>query len=280
MKRKHDTPRRKSIATRATEASEATRLQAYKKASAEVEAEVRKLGLWHACEVNDNRLKSLKQQILNKGAHDLTVLVNSGVPQDMLLELLGSAALTPADCVDAILNEMRNRQTLLKSLAMRMKTLAREATTLLEQPSSGADWWFCFHGGGLAIERHPPRPPRDIADISQALSQMKALSEILNNEQQRFGRYLRGAGRVDPGIVELLVNCWICCSLQRKQAGEKNPIRFQLDCFDELARLLTDAFECAGKQYQFSAAGLRQVFRRHAVPLLKLFFEERPQSTS
>ena len=258
----------------------ATRLQEFRQASAELEAEVRRLGLWQACDINDKRLESLKREIQLKSSHDLMAWVNAGVPQNILLQLIASVALTPGGCVDAILDEMRNRQTSLKSLAGRMKTVAEEATALLEHPSSGADWWFCFHGGGLAIGRRPPRPPRDVADVSEALSRMKALSEMLDNEQQRFGRYLRGAGRVDPGIAQLLVNCWFYRSLQRKQAGEKKPTRFQLDCLDELAHLLTNAFEYAGKHQQFSADGLRQVFKRHAVPLLNLFFEEHSQSAS
>jgi hypothetical protein len=280
VNRSHGIPRQRSTAIRPTRVPDATRLLEYREAAAELEAEVRKLGLWHACDVNENRLESVKHEIQRKGSLDLKRCSSAGMLQDQLLVLLASAALTPKECIEAILHKARERQASLKSLAPRVKTIARTATTILEQPSSCADWWFCFHGGGLSIGRRPPSGPSNIANVSQALILMKALSEMLDNEQRRFGQYLRGVGRVDPGVVQLLVNCWIYCSVRRNRAGERKPLRFQLDCLDGLARLLTDAFECTGKNTQFTAASLQQVFKRHVVPLLNLFFEERNQSAS
>jgi hypothetical protein len=44
-----------------------------------------------------------------------------------------------------------------------------------------------------------------------------------------------------------------------------------MDCLDELARLLTDAFEAAGKDRTFSADGLRKTFRRHGPRVICLW---------
>jgi hypothetical protein len=253
---------------------DSARLQAFKEASAELEAEMRRLGLSPACDVDADALNRLKKEIRARGSHQLKAWADAGVPEEVLLQLLASVALTPEGCVDAILSEMRNRQADLKSLAGRLETVAQDAAVSLARPSASADWWFCLHGGGRSIGMPPPRPPNDAADVSQALSRMNALSEALDFEQRRFGSYLRAAGQADPGIVQLLVSCWACRCHRRNQAGERNPLRYQLDHLDDLASLLKGAFSSAGNTRVFSADGLRRVFERHAVPLLKLFFED------
>jgi hypothetical protein len=213
-----------------------------------MESELRRIGLWQLCDVDDKELASLKKSIEQKGSRDIDVWVKAGMPRAELLHFLASVPLESEACIVAILDEMRKRQASLKSLGQRVKTITREANSLLETSSSRVNWWFCLHGGGLAIGTPPPNPLKELADLSETLSGMEALSEMLDNEQRLFGTYLRASGRVQPAIVQLLLNCWARRSKRRRQLGEKNPRRFQLDHLDALARLLTDAFECAGKK--------------------------------
>lgn len=71
------------------------------------------------------------------------------------------------------------------------------------------------------------------------------------------------ATRTDAGIVWVLVGCWtfrVRTGRAQHLVRQRGRLRPRMDCLEELARLLTDAFEAAGKDRTFSADGLRKTF--------------------
>jgi len=88
---------------------------------------------------------------------------------------------------------------------------------------------------------------------------MAVLAKRMKEEARRFGRYLKAYGRADVGVVLLLVRY--------------RMFRPKMDHLNELARLLTDAFEAAGMNKSFSADGLRKTYKRHGRSFLGLWLK-------
>ena len=215
----------------------------------------------------DEEIRKLVEQRLEESdlsRRNLDVWQQAGMDRKILCKLL--AVIVAGDSKWAS-DEMRNRQDALKRLAKRMKTVARDAQKVLCEPYpwSKIEMWAYLHGGGFAMAM--PRPaPWDEAFV-RLPSEMEAIAKALIDEQKKFGTYLRTLGRTNPGVVMLLFKCWASCVLTMKR--EKH-IRFQLDHLKELAELLTDAFEFAGKPSSpvFTADSLRKMFTRIVRPYL------------
>jgi hypothetical protein len=96
--------------------------------------------------------------------------------------------------------------------------------------------------------------------MRQRQSALKSISrriDLLGEQAKRFGLYLRAWGKTDIGVALLLARYHMF-----------NP---KMSHLEELARLLTDAFEADGKQKCFSADGLRKTYARRGKRLLVMW---------
>jgi hypothetical protein len=207
-------------------------------------------------------VKKLEKKIEKKGTSDLDRLSKAGIDRRALLRLLALAAYGSQDS----LKWMRNRRDSLKSLAGRLRTLARDTKKVVDDPFSKIQWWS-YLSGGRAIGMPEPTTWKDVVGVPLIPSGMEVLAKMLDKEAAQFGRFLRRVGRTDKGVVLLLTKCWMFQVLRARKP------QFRLAHLDELARLLTDAFEAAGKSKTFSADGLRQIFKRHGRFMIRMWFK-------
>ena len=225
-------------------------------------------------QVFSKQLDEIEKKIEARGKYDLDVLARVGWDRESILKLLALAA----NENEGGLDQMRRRHEALKSFARRLRTLSVDAKWILKDPLSKVQGWAWLHGHLGVIGMPKPMVWNDVVGLFTVPTGMKWWAEQLDREAKLFGRYLRAFGRVDSGVVLLLVRCWM---FDKKIKKSKASIHFQLDHLDVLARLLTDAFECVGKNKKagkFSADGLRQIFNRHGrrTILLWLKFSDPP----
>jgi hypothetical protein len=210
-------------------------------------------------------IKAVEMAIAKNGRHDLGVLTAAGVDRAILLKLLALAASRDR----AWTGIMRQRQEALKSLAGRMETLAREAKVRADDPLSMVQFWAYAAGGWGVLGMKPPECMADDPGIALIVSGMAVLAKRMREQARKFGKYLRAYGRADVGVVLLLVRY--------------RMFRPRMDHLNELARLLTDAFEASGKSRSFSAEGLRKIYKRHGKQFIRLwlnFNNPTPHGTS
>jgi hypothetical protein len=210
-------------------------------------------------------VSALETVIARNGRHDLDVLAAAGVDRKVLLKLLALAPSRDRTWTGI----MRQRQAALKSLSRRMESLAREAKERASDPLSVVQFWACTFGGWGALGMKLPGPMTDDPGIALVISGMAVLAKRMKEQARRFGRYLKAYGRADVGVVLLLVRY--------------RMFRPKMDHLNELARLLTDAFEAAGMGKSFSAEGLRKTYKRHGRSFLGLWLKfnaPAPQATS
>jgi hypothetical protein len=132
--------------------------------------------------------------------------------------------------------QIRRSQAQIKSLAGRMETLAHDAKRVLDNPSSKVQFCAYTYGGGSAIGMKWPDLWGDIVGVSLIPISMKWLAGLLRDKSRR------GKG-------------------------------LSMDHLGALARLLTDAFDAAGKKKEFSADGLNQIFKRRVKRMFRLFLK-------
>jgi hypothetical protein len=200
-------------------------------------------------------IKATETVIARNGRHDLDVLAAAGVDRKILLKLLALAPSRDRTWTGI----MRQRQAALKSLSRRMETLAREAKQRASDPLSVVQFWACTFGGWGVLGMKPPGPMTDDPGIALVISGMAVLAKRLKEQAKRFGQYLKTYGRADVGVILLLVRY--------------RMFRRKMDHLNELARLLTDAFEAAGMNKSFSADGLRKTYKRHGRSFLGLWLK-------
>lgn len=200
-------------------------------------------------------IKSVETVIARKGRRDLDVLAAAGVDRKVLLKLLALAPSRDRTWIEI----MRQRQAALKSLSRRMETLAREAKERTNDPPSMVQFWACTFGGWGSLGMKQPGPMTDDPGIAMVIAGMAVLARRMKEQANRFGRYLKTYGRADVGVVLLLVRY--------------RMFRPKMDYLNELARLLTDAFEAAGMGKSFSAEGLRKTYKRHGRSFLGLWIK-------
>jgi hypothetical protein len=224
------------------------------------------------------RINAIEKAVARNGHADLEKLATAGINRKALRRLLAvtaeSATLQGHD--SELLGLMRTKHRELKSLSQRVETITRETKRTVGSALSTVGFWVDHDGGGMALGMTEPELMTADLDVALAVCAMPVLAQRLKKEAYRFGRYLRALTRTDTGIVLLLVRCWIF----RVTAGgaahlvrREGRFRPRMDCLEELARLLTDTFEAAGKDRTFSADGLRKTFRRHGPRLIRLWLD-------
>jgi hypothetical protein len=198
-------------------------------------------------------LVRLEDIISRNGRRDLGVMTQAGVDRKALLTLLALAATGDRG---GMLKLMRQRQAALKSLSRRLYNLASEAKERASDPVSAVQFW-AYMNGGSALGMPYPKALADDPGAEFIIAGMRALAKIMKEQAAKFGLYLRAWGKTDVGVVLLLVRYRMFCP--------------KMNHLDELARLLTDAFEAAGKNKCFSAESLRKTYKRRATRFLRLW---------
>ena len=186
------------------------------------------------------------------GRRDLSVLGRAGVDRKVLLTLLALAARSDR----GLPKLMRQRQAALKSLSRRLETLAEEARERVNDPLSVVQFW-AYINVGKTLGMPFPKAMADDPGAEFIVAGMRTLAKIMSGQAAKFGDYLRTWGKTDIGVALLLARYRLLCP--------------KMEHLDELARLLTDAFEAAGKNRSFSADGLRKTYKRRAKRLLRLW---------
>lgn len=210
----------------------------------------------------------IERAVAKNGSRDLDVLVKAGVDREVLLKLLAVAANGNHGPMKKL---MRTRRDALRSLSKRLDALADEAEKLADDPLSVVQFWAHLEGGWGVLGMKPPKPMSDDPCLPLVFTGMRVFAKKVRRQATLFSNYLRAYSRRDKGVVLLLIHVWMSRPTQMGiKKSATGHVRFHLDCLEELARLLTDAFEAAGKQgkSRFSADGLRQIFKRHCKPLI------------
>lgn len=207
-------------------------------------------------------IRAMEMVIERKGRHDLDVLAASGVDRKVVLRFLAVAASRDGDWTRI----MRQRQAALKSLSGRMETLARETRDRVNDLLSTVQFWAYIAGGGGALGMELPSSMAEDPGIPFIISGMSVLARKMKDQAARFGKFLRAYGRTNDGVVLLLVRY--------------RMFRPKMEHLNELARLLTDAFEVAGQSKSFSAEGLRKTYKRHGRRFIRLWLSFNAPSAS
>jgi hypothetical protein len=198
----------------------------------------------------------IERKIDRPSSRDLDTLTRAGAVRKTLVHLL---ALTASKGGSKWWKElMRRRQDALRHLAKRMETLA----TLAEKQSGDVTYrsklYFYLLGGGGVIGMEEPKPLKEVPGVGFVISGMRVLAKTFRDEAKQMTLFLRHSGQTDSGLVHLLVRVF----LWTHQSSDRH--------YDELARLLTDAFEAAGKKDVFSADQLRKIWSRHGKGMLQI----------
>lgn len=199
------------------------------------------------------RVERIEENVRCVGRRDLDVLARVGADRKSMVTLLALAAIEDRKC---LLKLMRQRQSALKSMSRRMDLLAKEAEERINDPMSVVQFW-AFMNGGNALGMPLPKTMSNDPGAEFIVAGMRAMAKILREQSRRFGLYLRVWGKTDIGVALLLA-----------RYSMFNP---RMSHLEELARLLTDAFEAADKQKCFSADGLRKTYVRRGKRLLAMW---------
>lgn len=199
------------------------------------------------------KVERIEETVYRVGRRDLDALARVGADRKSMVTLLALAAIEDRESLSRL---MRQRQTALRSISRRMNRLAKEAKDRINDPMSIVQFW-AFMNGGSALGMPFPKAMSEDPGAEFMVAGMRAMAKILGEQATKFGQYLRAWGKTDIGVALLLARYRMF-----------NPKMSQLE---ELARLLTDAFEAAGKQKCFSADGLRKTYKRRGRRLLAIW---------
>jgi hypothetical protein len=199
------------------------------------------------------RVERIEGNVSRVGRRDLDVLARVGADRQSMVTLLALAAIEDRKW---LLKLMRQRQSALKSMSRRMDLLAKEAKERINDPMSTVQFWV-FMNGGNALGMQFPQTMANDPGAEFVVAGMRAMAKILGEQAKRFGLYLRAWGKTDIGVALLMARYRMF-----------NP---KMSHLEELARLLTDAFESVGKQKCFSADGLRKAYARRGKRLLAMW---------
>ena len=212
----------------------------------------------------DRRIAALERQITEKiekhGQRDLGVLTKAGMERKAILRVL--ALVVDEEGQKTWADEMRTRQNALKSIAGRMRTLARDAEERGRDPLSVVQTWF-FLELGRVLGMEWPTPLADDPKFPCIISGMRVPAARWEEQASKFGRFLKlyAGKRTNNGVPLFL--CLVCFWLHKQ-----NP-----DHWHELANILTDAFEADGKRKRFSADWLRKVWKKRGKPMLRFWLK-------
>jgi hypothetical protein len=204
----------------------------------------------------EERIERLEREIAKKDRGQLAVLARAGIDREKVLLLLALAADDPGNKCWA--EHMRNERDRLRSVAGRMETIVRDAKKCAANPFSRLSTW-AFFVAGAAVGMKWPKPWTEDPTVRFIVAGMPVLAKLLRQEAERFGQFLRASSRRELGVVLLLLR--VCIS---------NP---KHNCFQELALLLTEAYEVAGRHKVFSADGLRATWKRHGRLMLRIWYK-------
>lgn len=199
----------------------------------------------------EQEIASLERVIAKNGRHDLDVLMKAGANRETMLRLLALAATSNLDWHN---KQMRRQQSTLRIMQARLEKLAKDAEKIAKDPASMIQVWAFLRGWAVPGSKFPDSMTSD-PGIEFTIAGMRALAKKFGDHANRFGKFLRAYSRTDFGIVVLLARYRL--------------FRPRMDHLEELARLLTDAFEASGKTETFSADGLRKTYKRHGIRFLR-----------
>jgi len=224
-------------------------------------------------------IESLEKKIAKMGRHDLDALARAGVPRQAMLRLLAVRAGSAGDRMPGLIKPMRARTVELKRLASQLEALARDVERAIDAPEMRIRFWAYNLGHSFYIEPTEGLTWKSEAGVPLLPSDMRALAQRFRGEVKQFTKALRAYGRKDSQghIGFVLFQIWLCRLRHGAQVSD-GP-----DCLDKVARLLTDAFEAAGRNKYgqpatqrpeqanpkepprdkcFTADGLRQIWKR------------------
>jgi len=196
--------------------------------------------------------EALKVRIRKRFAASLTAgrrlrrIVKAGADECKLITLLAFVSQSTDNTIVARL--IRKQKKSLEGLAAQMEAVARHADRVLASRLSYAGFWLALLGDnddyqGTAGQHNNPLP-----------KQMRAFAEHLRTEIRHFGWLPRRVQAHRKMYLSSLL-LYIC-----ETTGES---------FDqEIAFLLTDAFEANGKSRAFSAEQIKKYRQRH-IPRLR-----------
>jgi len=198
-------------------------------------------------------INRIEEAIRSVGHRDLDVLARVGADRKSIVALLALAASSDRKW---LLKLMRQRQATLKSLSKRMNQLANDAKERIDDPMSVVQFW-AFMNGGSALGMPFPKTMADDPGAEFIVAGMRVMAKILGQQATKFGQYLRAWGKTDIGVALLMARYRMF-----------NP---KMSHLEELARLLTDAFEATGRKKSFSADRLRKTYKRRGRRLLAMW---------
>jgi hypothetical protein len=209
------------------------------------------------------RIAKIEQKIAQKlESHtELNILTRAGLEKKALFKMLALAVYEQGNKSWASL--MRTKQEALKSIARRMKTIARDAERRAADPFSHIQTWFFLaaYGGKLGMEW--PQLLASDPCFPLLISGMRLLAQSWTVHARKFGRFLDRFGDVRTNEGVPLFLCWVCIRLRKSK-----PVYWP-----ELATILTDAFGANGVQKSFSADWLQKLWRKRGRHMLGFWLE-------
>lgn len=205
----------------------------------------------------ENRRAELERKIDRISSRDLHALKRAGADRKRLVRLLALTAMS--DGSEYWKKAIRERRDELVSFAKRIDTLSGEAKKLATDVTYRSQFHFWWFAKGSVLGMREPTPLSDVPGVGITISGMRVLAKTYRHEAKRMSDLLRHYGQTDSGLVHLL----LCVYLW---TGGSAPLQY-----DHLARLLTDAFEAAGKTGEFSGDQLRKIWSRHGRRMLAVW---------
>ena len=199
-------------------------------------------------EREDRKLKEIEEKILRiPGIRpDLDKLVRAGADRRQVIFRL---ALVVFGREESWRRVMEQKRAALRRLAKQLRTIVDEAERLAEDPLCGGHFWLAFFGLSSPDEvlwpaKRDPKAP--------AGKMLRALAEQAENKAKLLGKISREGSyfyRRSPAAA--------LCHYVREATGDYHD--------DEVARLLTDAYEAVGlgPRSRFSAVQLQKLRKRH-----------------
>ena len=177
---------------------------------------------------------------------DLDSIVKAGANRDVLLDLLTRCVVELPK--EPAAEQMRSKQAELKSVARKLRTLARHGERLANDRFVYLDLWSPFASGDF--ERYKTQETKRRVSLGP-FQAMRDYADWAEQQAASFGHCLRRNAQKEPRLDVLWLLSWV----HSQTAGKLLE--------NQLARLLTDASEAAGQPMKFSASQLRKGFQRH-----------------
>lgn len=200
----------------------------------------------------DRKDKEVQRKILALpgSRRDLDTLVKAGANEKEVLELLSFTVTDRGFWRKA----MRRKKKELVSIANQLETVANYAQRVSLDPSSYGTLWLAV----LGLDKWENAKPAKELTPMYIFGLMRLYAKDCRDKAKAFGDLLRTQPRREKRemIDCLLLHVW---HTTRKYHDQ------------ELAHLLTDAFEAVGKKKQFTVDQIKKHRQRYVVPRIKLY---------